>query len=59
MINLSAGKKPFQYKTIPITINLECGLVGQSRMLYRTCEKKGFEYIKFLYLYLKHVTLKL
>jgi len=41
MIDLSAGKRPYQHKTIPITINLEFGLVGQSRMLYRTCDKKG------------------
>lgn len=25
---------------LPMTISLECGLVGQSRILYRTCEKR-------------------
>lgn len=25
---------------LPITISLECGLVGQSRILYRTCDKR-------------------
>jgi len=29
---------------LPMTISLECGLVGQSRILYRTCEKKNVQH---------------